>query len=158
MINQLTKAILLSISLLGLSACSSDLTGTSYRAGEARQLQNVRFGTIMDIQFVKLDGSDGGVGSLAGAAVGGIAGSNIGGGSGSAIAAIAGAVAGGVLGNMAEQKITDKQGLELTVHLEDGAYVSVVQEADPNNPLNNGDRVKVLTQSGGESRVVKVNR
>ena len=139
-----------------LSACTSDFSGTSYRAGEIRQMQVVRFGTVTEVQPVKLETGEGEIGTLTGAAVGGIAGSNVGKGKGSMVGAIAGAVAGGVLGNMAEKKITNKQGLEITVRLDDGSYVSVVQQADANVYFSAGDKVKVLSQ-GSSSRVVKTN-
>lgn len=139
-----------------LSGCVSELTGTSYSREEARQMQEVRFGTIAEVRMVKLEGTRSDIGTLAGGALGGIAaGSSIGKGSGKAVAAIAGALAGGALGNMAEKKLTAKQGVELTVQLENGAYISVVQQLDPKAPFVMGDRVKVLTQ-GTASRVVKL--
>ncbi|WP_257275978.1 MULTISPECIES: glycine zipper 2TM domain-containing protein [unclassified Endozoicomonas] len=144
--------LLLSFSLAG---CTTDQTGTTYSASEARQMQTVRFGTVAESRLVKLEGTQGEVGTVAGAAVGGIAASSIGGQRESAIAAVAGAVAGGVLGNMAEKKITSKQGVELTVRLDDGSYVSVVQQVDPAVNFAAGDKVKILTQ-GTASRVVKV--
>lgn len=153
-----SKIKLIAMALLAtffLAGCTSDLTGTTYSAGEARQMQTVRFGTVAEARMVKLEGSQGEVGTLAGAAVGGVAGSTIGGERESAIAGIAGAVAGGVLGHMAEKKLTTKQGVEVTVRLEDGSYVSIVQQADPAAPFVAGDKVKVLTQ-GTTSRVVKI--
>ena len=155
MIKKITRAVIIIAPLMWAVGCTSDLTGTTYKADEARQMQVVRFGTIAESRLVKLEGTQGEVGTIAGAAVGGLAGSSIGGGTGSKIAAVAGAVAGGIAGNMAEKKITAKQGVELTVRLEDGSYVSVVQQADPNAPFNSGDRVKVLTQ-GNTSRVVRI--
>ena len=154
-INKISRIVLITIPLITLTACTSDLTGTAYSAGEARHVQTIRFGTVAEVRLVKLEGSEGLVGTVAGAAVGGLAGSSVGGGTGSKIAAVAGAVAGGVLGNMAEKKVTGKQGVELTVRLEDGSYISIVQQADPNASFSNGDRVKILNQ-GSTSRVVKV--
>ena len=155
MIKKIIRVVVVAVPLMMVVGCTSDLTGTTYRADEARQMQVVRFGTIVESRLVKLEGTQGEVGTIAGAAVGGLAGSSIGGGTGSKIAAVAGAVAGGIAGNMAEKKITVQQGLELTVRLEDGSYISVVQQADPNAPFNSGDRVKVLTQ-GNTSRIVRV--
>ncbi|MDD7805067.1 MAG: hypothetical protein PUP46_05805 [Endozoicomonas sp. (ex Botrylloides leachii)] len=155
-VNKITPMVLMSLLVMMLSGCMSDLTGETYSRDEARTTQNVNFGTITEVKFVKLQGTQSGVGSLAGGAIGGIAaGSNIGEGSGSSVAAIAGAVAGGVLGNMAEQKLTTKQGIELTIKLDNGRYISVVQQVDPNAPLTKGDNVKILSQ-GDTSRVVKV--
>lgn len=155
MIKIITQAVLLSVPLIFLSACTSDMTGTTYSSSEARQTQVVRFGTVAEARLVKLEGTEGEVGTIAGAAVGGLTGLTIGGKTESKIAAVAGAVAGGVLGHMAEKKMTTKQGIELTVRLEDGSYISVVQQADPNAPFASGDRVKVLNQ-GSTTRVVKV--
>ena len=150
-IKKMILAVLVAVSLAG---CASDMTGTTYSRSEARQMQVVRFGSVAEVRFVKLEGTEGDVGALAGAATGGIAASQIGGKREGMIAGIAGAVAGGVLGHMAEKKLTEKQGIEITVHLEDGSYVSVVQEHDNAAPFIAGDRVKVLTQ-GTTSRVVR---
>ena len=138
-----------------LSGCMTDSTGTTYSSSEARRIQQVSFGTISELQHVKLEGTEGAVGTVAGAAIGGIAGSSVGGGKGSDIAAILGGVAGGVLGNMAEKELTTQQGLEMTIRLDNGKYISVVQEADPKAPLQVGDTVKILTQ-GGTTRVVRM--
>lgn len=145
-------AVLVAISLTG---CMSDMTGTTYSRSEARQMQVVRFGTVAEARFVKLEGTEGEIGTMAGGATGAIIGSQVGGQRENMIAGIAGAVAGGVLGHMAEKKLTEKQGVEVTVRLEDGSYVSVVQEHDNAAPFSAGDRVKVLTQ-GTTSRVVRV--
>ncbi|WP_228550705.1 glycine zipper 2TM domain-containing protein [Endozoicomonas sp. OPT23] len=142
---------------LTLAGCMSDLTGTSYSAREARSTQLVRFGTIVEVQAVKIDGTEGEVGTIAGAAIGGAAGSGIGGQREGAVGAVLGALAGGVLGNMAEKKVTQKGGVELTIQLENGTYLSVVQQVDPNAHFGKGDRVKVLTQ-GSTSRVVQAQR
>ncbi|MCL6269600.1 glycine zipper 2TM domain-containing protein [Sansalvadorimonas sp. 2012CJ34-2] len=139
--------------LLLTGGCMSDMTGTNYDRGEARTLQSVQFGEIVDIENVKLEGSKSGVGTVAGAAVGGLAGSKVGHGRGSAVAAIAGAVAGGVLGNAAENKITEGTGLNITVRLDNGNHVSVVQQLEKGNSFRVGDRVRVLTQ-GRTARVV----
>ena len=138
-----------------LSGCMTDSTGTTYSSSEARRIQQVSFGTISELQHVKLEGTEGAVGTVAGAAIGGIAGSSVGGGKGSDIAAILGGVAGGVLGNMAEKELTTQQGIEMTIRLDSGKYISVVQEADPKAPLQVGDTVKILTQ-GGTTRVVRM--
>ncbi|PJE79451.1 Outer membrane lipoprotein pcp [invertebrate metagenome] len=141
--------------VLLLSGCMSDLTGTSYSREEARQTQQVQFGIVSEIKRVKIEGTQSGIGAAAGGAMGGIAaGSNIGGGSGSSIAAIAGGLAGGLLGNLTEEKLTRKQGLELTIKLDNGTMLSVVQQADPKMPFAVGDEVKVLGQ-GTKRRVVK---
>ena len=137
-----------------LTGCLADLTGSNYDRGEARTLQTVQFGEIVEIEAVKVDGTQSGVGAVAGAATGGIAGSTIGGGKGKSLAAIAGAVAGGVLGNYAERKVTESSSMNLTIRLDNGNYISVVQQLEQGNSLQVGDRVKVLS-NGRHSRAVR---
>ncbi|WBA83213.1 glycine zipper 2TM domain-containing protein [Endozoicomonas sp. GU-1] len=138
-----------------LSGCMTDSTGTTYSSSEARRIQQVSFGTVSELQYVTLEGTEGAVGTVAGAAIGGIAGSSVGGGRGSDIAAILGGVAGGVLGSRAEKQLTTQQGIEMTIRLDSGKYISVVQEVDPKVPLQVGDSVKILTQ-GNTTRVVRM--
>ncbi|MCY4472522.1 MAG: glycine zipper 2TM domain-containing protein [Kistimonas sp.] len=143
--------------VLGLvSGCASDLGGNNYDRHELRQEQRVRFGTIISMEQVKVDGQESGGGALAGAAAGGIAGSSVGKGSGQGLAVVAGALTGLVLGNQAEKSITRTTASNLTIQLDNGEYISVVQEiADPNS-LRTGDRVKIFSQ-GRTSRVVRTN-
>ncbi|WP_245673433.1 glycine zipper 2TM domain-containing protein [Endozoicomonas ascidiicola] len=150
MMKQLATAFLVIL----LTGCMTDTTGTTYSSGEARRIQQVSFGTISELQYVKIEGTEGAVGTIAGAAIGGIAGSTVGGGRGSDIAAVLGGVAGGVLGSMTEKELTGQQGIEMTIRLDSGSYISVVQEANPNAPLQIGDKVKILTQ-GNTTRVVR---
>ncbi|WP_281645592.1 glycine zipper 2TM domain-containing protein [Parendozoicomonas sp. Alg238-R29] len=139
-----------------LGGCLADLTGSNYDRGEARTVQAVQFGEIVDIETVKVDGTKSGVGAVAGAATGGLAGSTIGGGKGKSLAAIAGAVAGGVFGNYAERKVTEGNGLNLTVKLDNGSFISIVQQVEQGNSFRVGDRVKVYSH-GRTSRVVRSN-
>ncbi|MDE1461981.1 glycine zipper 2TM domain-containing protein [Spartinivicinus poritis] len=147
-------ACIMSGFFLVLTGCVSNLSGESYSRNEVRQLQTVKMGTVIDVKLVQIEGTKSGVGAIAGAAAGGIAGSTVGGGRGSDIAAIAGAVAGGLLGGKAEEAYTRSQGVQLTVELYDGSYVSVVQQVSPNVRFRPGDRVRILTQNG-VSRVVQ---
>ena len=68
------------------------------------------------------------------------------GGRGSAIAAVVAGVAGGLIGNKVENAATKKQGLEITVQLDSGNIISVVQQAEEN--FQAGDRVRLLTSKG----------
>jgi outer membrane lipoprotein SlyB len=84
--------------------------------------------------------------------VGGVGGSAIGQGRGSAVAAVLGAVAGGVAGHVAEQGLTAKRGVEVTVKLDNGRMVAITQEAD--ETFRPGDRVRILSD-GATSRVTR---
>jgi outer membrane lipoprotein SlyB len=77
-------------------------------------------------------------------------GSTVGHGKGSAAGAVVGAVAGGVVGAATEEAVTRKPGMEITVKLDGGAMVAIVQEAD--EAFHPGERVRILS-GGGVSRV-----
>jgi outer membrane lipoprotein SlyB len=121
-----------------------------YSRDEARKVQTIRTGVVESVRQVKLEGSKTPIGTVAGAAVGGIAGGSTGSGAGGTIAAVIGAVAGGLLGSAIEEGVTRKNGLEITIKLDGGALVAVVQEAD--EAFAPGDRVR-LVESGGITRV-----
>ncbi|PPC94059.1 MAG: hypothetical protein CTY33_05645 [Methylotenera sp.] len=135
---------------LCLLACASSNSGSVYSRDEARKMQTIKTGVVESVRSVKLEGTKSPVGTIAGGAVGGVAGSSIGGGRGSAIMAILGAVAGGLLGSAAEEGITRKDAYEITVKLDGGGMVAVVQEAD--EVFKAGDKVR-LVENGETTRV-----
>ena len=107
-------------------------------------------GVVESVRQVTIEGSRSPVGTIAGGAVGGIAGANVGGGRGSTVGSILGAVAGGVAGNVIEERVTRKDGLEITVRLENGELRAITQEADES--FKPGERVRLLS-GGGVTRV-----
>ncbi|PKO93448.1 MAG: hypothetical protein CVU15_02615 [Betaproteobacteria bacterium HGW-Betaproteobacteria-1] len=141
--------VLLTLSVF-LAACASSQSGSVYSRDEARKTQTVRMGVVESVRLVRIEGTKTPIGTVAGGAVGGIAGSTIGHGRGSAAAAVVGAVVGGLAGAAAEEGITRKDGLEITVKLDNGTMLAVVQEAD--EQFHPGERVR-LVESGGTTRV-----
>ena len=133
-----------------LGACASSNSGSVYSRDDARKTQTVRTGIVESVRQVKLEGTKSPIGTVAGAAVGGIAGSSIGQGKGSTIGAVIGAVVGGLGGSAAEEMMTRKDALEITVKLDGGGLTAVVQEAD--EQFNAGDKVRLI-ESGGNTRV-----
>jgi outer membrane lipoprotein SlyB len=142
------------VSALLLGGCAQQsLTGEAYSRSEARQVQQVQYAVIDSVRPVVIEGrTDGIVGAGTGAIVGGIAGSNIGGGSGSTVASVLGAVAGGIAGQRIEEATSRRQGQEITLRLDSGEMISVVQEVENGQFFRPGDRVRVL-RSGGRVRV-----
>ena len=114
-----------------------------YRRYEARGEQSVRFGVVESVRDVKIGTYDTGVGTATGAVLGGLAGSNVGRGNGEVAGALAGAVIGGIIGQNVEKSANERPGIEVTVLLDSGKYIAVVQEAD--EPFRAGDRVRVLS-------------
>ena len=99
---------------------------------------------------VKLEGTKTPIGTAAGAAVGGVAGSSLGKGDGNIVGAVIGAVVGGLAGSAIEEGITRKDALEITVKIDGGALVAIVQEAD--EQFRAGDKVRLI-ETGGNTRV-----
>jgi outer membrane lipoprotein SlyB len=135
-----------------LSACAPGQGANSYSRSQARTEQSVRMGTVEGVRVVRLEGTRSPVGTLAGGVVGGVAGSTVGGGRGSTIAAVIGAVAGGLAGSAIEEGVTRKEGVEVTVRLDNGNMIAITQEAD--EQFKPGERVRVLS-GGGVSRVTR---
>jgi len=140
------------VAFLLVSCAQDSLTGDTYSRGDARQAQNVNTGKITSIRPVKIEGGNQ-TGAILGAVGGGFLGSNIGHGRASNTAgAVGGALVGSAVGSHAEQALNSRQGIDITVRLDGGGSVSVVQEVNPREAFYVGDRVKVLS-SGSGSRV-----
>ncbi|NQZ52806.1 MAG: glycine zipper 2TM domain-containing protein [Piscirickettsiaceae bacterium] len=141
------------LSALLITGCASSLQGDTYSRDDARQIQNVQYGTIENIRLVVIEGTKTPIGSATGAIIGGIAGNTIGDGRGAAIATVLGAVAGGLAGSAAEESLTKSQGIELVVRLLDSnKTIAVVQQHNPDENFHIGDKVR-LTSINGQVRV-----
>ena len=147
--------VLLSIALPLVGGCVSNLGGDDYSRSEARRTMRVWFATIESVRPVRLEGTRSPVGSMAGAVVGGVIGHSLGGRShvASTVGAVAGAVAGGVGGAALEEGITRRQGVEITIKLDNGEYLAVVQE-DGGENFQPGERVRLV----GDGQTTRVTR
>ncbi len=148
---RIIQLITLAFLAVFLAACASSNSGSVYSRDEARKTQTVKTGVVESVRQVKLEGTKSPVGTVAGGAVGGIAGSSIGGdGKSGMVGAVLGAVVGGIAGAMAEEGITRKDALEITIKLDGGGLVAIVQEAD--EVFKAGEKVRII-ETGGVSRV-----
>jgi outer membrane lipoprotein SlyB len=145
-----TKLILVAALSVLLAACASSNSGSVYSRDDARKVQTVKTGVVESVRSVKLEGTKTPIGTVAGGAVGGVAGGSIGNGRGSALGAIVGAVAGGIVGSAIEEGITRKDALEITVKLDGGSMIAIVQEAD--EQFRAGDKVRIV-ENADSSRV-----
>jgi outer membrane lipoprotein SlyB len=125
------------------SACVYHGGSADYPGYEVMGEQNVRFGVVEAVRDVRIRPMNTGIGSTTGAFVGGIAGSHVGGGSGEIVGAIAGTLIGSILGYNAEQAVNEIPGIEVTVLLDAGRHIAVVQQAG--ELFKPGERVRVLT-------------
>ena len=148
------KAVFLLPALL--AGCAPGLGGGDYARTEARQVQQVRMGQVLAVRQVQIEGTRTGVGAAAGAAIGGIAGASA---TDSRLGQVAGGILGGLAGGVAGQAIeemaTRRRGIEVTVRLDSGETIAVVQAADAETAaLRPGERVRVIG-SYGSSRVAR---
>lgn len=146
-----TRLALAIMAMILLSGCASSLSGSAYNRAEARQAMTVEYGTVQSVRPILIEGTKTPIGAGAGALAGGILGSTIGGGTGRTLATVGGAVAGGMAGAAIEEGATRQQGLEITVRLDSGRTVAVVQAAD--QAFSPGERVQVSTARNGTARV-----
>ncbi|WP_437887594.1 outer membrane lipoprotein SlyB [Phytobacter sp. V91] len=141
---------ILAVTLVGftLAGCVNDntLSGDVYSASEARQVQNVTYGTVVNVRQVQIQGGDENnvVGALGGAVLGGFLGNTIGGGTGRSLATAAGAVAGGVAGQGVQGAMNKSQGVELEIRKDDGNSIMVVQKQG-NSRFSAGQRVAIAS-------------
>jgi len=134
-----------------LSACAPSTSGNVYQRDQVQRSMSVYYGTLLRVTEVVIEGQPGPAGTVAGGAVGGALGSAVGRGSGRTIAIAAGAVAGAMAGSAIEKNATSAAGLELEVELDNGEILIVVQGNDALYRV--GDRVRVIKDSGGNTRV-----
>jgi outer membrane lipoprotein SlyB len=147
----MNKILWLCLIPIALAGCASGKGSDDYERAETRRVYEVKMGVVENVRGVKLEGTASGVGTAAGGVVGGIAGSEAGKGKGAAVGAVLGAVVGGIAGAAAEEGMTRKTGQEVTVRLDSGRTIAVVQE-DTGEKFAKGDRVRLL-ESGGQARV-----
>ncbi|SFT61885.1 outer membrane lipoprotein SlyB [Kosakonia arachidis] len=147
----------LAVSLIGLTLAgcvnNDTLSGDVYSASEAKQVQNVTYGTIVNVRQVQIQGGDNNnvIGAIGGAVLGGLLGNTVGGGTGRSLATAAGAVAGGVAGQSVQGAMNKTQGVELEIRKDDGNTIMVVQKQG-NTHFSAGQRV-VMASNGRQVTV-----
>ncbi|HSH83629.1 MAG TPA: glycine zipper 2TM domain-containing protein [Guyparkeria sp.] len=149
----LITAVLTAVGLVFLSGCASSLSSDAYTRDSARQMQTVYYGTVQSIRTVRIEGTKTPIGTGAGAIAGGVLGHQVGGGTGRTLATVGGALLGGVAGSAAEEGITRQDGYEISVRLDNGRTISVVQAADI--AFQPGERVRVVEGRDGTTRVTR---
>ena len=131
------------------SGCASNSGQKVVPHSHSGQMFRVETGTILSVREVVIEGStDTNVGLYGGAIMGGAIGSAVGnGGIGTRLASAAGAVGGMVAGRQVEKAVTKADGYEITVQLDDGKQIMVVQEQKQGGFMD-GDRVRVMIGNG----------
>ncbi len=158
MINSLTargRAILLATGgalILSLSACEATNTGKTYSQRQLGNTASVETGTVLSTREVNVEGTNSGIGTVAGAGAGAVAGSAIGRNTRTNIlGGIGGAVLGGIIGHGVENIATRGKATEFVVQRADGSTFAVVQTNEDN--LQPGERVLIV--SGDKTRLAR---
>jgi outer membrane lipoprotein SlyB len=148
------KVLSLSLVLSILAGCASSQAPSVYSRSQAQRAQQVTLGTVQYVREIRIEGTQSGAGNIAGAVMGGLLGSAVGSGAGRRLATGAGAIGGAAAGGVFEEGATRANGYEITVKLEDGRTMAIVQAKDANNEVfTPGDKVRVLQNSDGSTRV-----
>lgn len=133
-------------------AFALDMTGSGYQQGEHRTIQYAKLGTVVSARAVRINVDASTNTRASGAAVGamlaGYAGSRNSNGAGLLLAAL-----GGLAGDQLAQRMASevRDSVELTVSLDNGQTVVVVQELDASYRFARGDRVRLI--EGREARI-----
>jgi len=151
----ISRVVAISMMTLALAGCAnnSGLSGDVYSSSDAKRVQNVTYGTIVNARPVQIQGggNDNVIGAIGGAVLGGFLGNTVGGGTGRSLATAAGAVAGGVAGQGVQGAMNKTQGVELEIRRDDGNTIMVVQKQG-NTRFSAGQRV-AMASSGGQITV-----
>lgn len=142
---------ILAVACVGALAACAAPSGPVYKSSEAGTAWRAEEGVVTSVRDVTIEGEATSLGTVGGAAVGYTVGRAIGDGSGSRIAGAVGGVAGAVAGRAIESQAKTRAGLEITVDLDNGETLVVVQPADAR--FSAGQRVRVLLGSGNRARV-----
>lgn len=151
--------LILSCGILFLSACAPKLGGNDYDVRGVGEISTTHKGVIIAAKTVKLrpdDHNKAGTGAMAGAASGAVLGSTVGGGDKMPlVSAVIGGLAGGFAGHAIENKLTEQDGTEYQIKLENGKVITLAQGLEPK--LSVGQRVLVIESNRSRSRVVADN-
>ena len=147
----IVSGLLLSVLGTGCTVPSSEPMVPQSQVGIAATLKQ---GIVLRSTPVTIEGDKSSLGTVSGAAIGGASASSVGGGgygTETIIASAVGAAAGAVLGQTVEEAATRKDGQRITIRMDDGSIVEIVQQAE-DGYFQEGDRVDVAV-GAGSSRV-----
>ncbi|HSO07503.1 MAG TPA: glycine zipper 2TM domain-containing protein [Pelomicrobium sp.] len=150
---RIAAVFLVSIALAGCAGFGGTQYGEqSAPVATAGTPETARYGTVTGLELVQVDqDAKFGVGTVVGAVAGGILGHQFGGGSGKTLLTIGGTLAGAAAGTAAESKLNKQDAQKVTVDMQTGGRLTIVQP--PDSRLWKGMKVQVIG-SGETARVV----
>jgi len=137
-----------------VAGCASSASSKVYPRHQAQQAWTVEYGKVAGVDAVTIEGERTYLGRVGGGYIGYEVGRAAVDGSGRGVAGAVGAVAGAVAGDAIEERVTRQDGLQITIDLDKGSTIAVVQADDQQFQV--GERVKVLRGHRGAARVAKI--
>jgi outer membrane lipoprotein SlyB len=141
-------SLLLCLAITG--GCASQ-SGGSYATTQQRSVLTIKRGQVTDIEVVRISNDSTALGVVGGGVAGGVIGSLFGGGTGRTLTALGGALLGALGGAAIEKGVRDGNAYQISVRLDSGDEMAIVQDLD--DTFRPGDRVRVLTGRDGTARV-----
>ena len=133
--------------LIVTSCANSSLKPDTFDRDSVQRISNVLYGEVVSLKKVSIEGSTT-PGTIVGGLVGAAAGSEISNSKPeSEIGAVLGGAIGATLGGNLSKSIQTSEGIQLTINMDDGRTISVVQEVGTYNFIV-GDLVEVITTKG----------
>jgi outer membrane lipoprotein SlyB len=144
----------MAVFLVAVGCAGGNQGRRTVQAGQVQRAASVSYGTILAVEEVMLESGSTALGLGGGAVAGGVLGHAVMGRSGRnrrSIGALTGAAAGATAGSIAERRLTNADGIEIEVQLDNGEIYVVVQELD--DVYKVGDLVRVFRFPDGTMRI-----
>ena len=140
--------ILLITYICFLTSCTnSSLKPDTYDRDSSQRISNVLYGEVVSLKRVSIEGETKS-GTIVGGLVGAAAGSQVSDSKPeSEIGAVLGGAIGATIGGNVSKNIQSVEGIQLTINMDDGRTISVVQEIS-DYKFEVGDLVEVITIKG----------
>ena len=147
---RILTVVLVSVACM-MSGCASDnLSGERISRSDSRQAYRLEYGRIVAVEPILIEGEATSIGTTGGGLIGYSVGRST---TDSRVGGAVGAVAGAVTGQKTEEKLTEVDGLQITVDMDGGPTIVVIQGGDV--PFAEGERVRVFRR-GNEARILKM--
>lgn len=155
MMNTIKHLGMIGFCCVALAGCATTPPEDIYSHEGKHQVESIQVGIVENIRPVTIAGEVTPIGGRTVSILGQVAGSVAGGGgiAGQLLASLGG-LFGSIAGSAAEEAMMRKDGIQITITLNSGESLAIVQAASDETTFNIGDRVKVIERNGVQ-RIIK---
>jgi outer membrane lipoprotein SlyB len=129
---------------------------TSPAVAQAGTAQKIRYGKILAVTRAMVKTQSDGTGAVVGSTAGAVAGYALVGGRDRWLGGLVGGVLGGAAGKGIEKAARKKKGWELIIQLDNGEEIGI-DVPGKKKLYNEGDRVRLMTGAGGQTKVTVID-